>query len=155
MCKPASFIITSSSILWCDSDSHEDIIKKYNLDDSTCNPNFVRVEITPPDNNYSIDISTWEYRVDQDFLPDWYNSENCERFAREELKSWAKHKMVKNVSNITVENFGKKTMVFINCKNVVVSGQTGGICRFHGKSTGTVSGQTGGDCWFHDNSKKI
>jgi len=59
MCLPASFVVTKKNVFWSiHSDSHEDIIEEFNLHEgNTTNPNFVRVEITPPGANFSLPLS--------------------------------------------------------------------------------------------------
>ena len=70
MCKYASFVLTKDRVFWSKvTESHEDIIREFNLnecDSSKTRINIVRVELTPK--KFS-DLSTWEYRVDQDVLP--------------------------------------------------------------------------------------
>ena len=100
MCNPASFIVTGNDVFWCETDSHEDIIKKYDLNDRTETPDFVRVEITPPYNNYQLPVENWMYRTDQDFLPEWYNPQEAENACRKELKNWYKEKVIIGVDGI-------------------------------------------------------
>jgi hypothetical protein len=60
MCNAASMIVTRTSVLWCASDSHEEIIRRNSLDDRTGVPDFVRVEIVPPGLDYSLPLAEWE-----------------------------------------------------------------------------------------------
>jgi hypothetical protein len=71
MCKFASFILTKSNEYFLDtSDSHEDIIEHFHLDDDEIS--IVRVELIPPSNREDIlDENKWEFNVDQDEYPDW------------------------------------------------------------------------------------
>ena len=79
MCQFKSFIVTKSGdILYkYSSDSHEDIIKKYNLIDNTNDPDkmlLARVEITPPDGNvFENDLSKWNFKIDQSIIPSWWS----------------------------------------------------------------------------------
>ena len=54
--------------------SHEDWItifkNKHHLRDNN-NPNFVRIEFTPPE-PFSLAFSQWKFKVDQDLRPDWF-----------------------------------------------------------------------------------
>jgi hypothetical protein len=150
----AAFILTSNSCLWdLNTDSHEDIIKKYNLNDKTISPDFIRVELVPPDHNYSLPLKEWKFVVDQDYLPEWFNKKEAEKATRRELKNWAQAKIIRNqtVEEEEDKNYGDKNRIFIDCK-VSISGQTGGGCWFYGQSTGKVSNQKGGDCWFYGQS---
>ena len=68
MCEFFSCIITrTGDILFCETDSHEDIINRAKLDDiKLTNRNFVRIENKPTKDG-------WEYIVDEDeTLPRWY-----------------------------------------------------------------------------------
>lgn len=103
MCNPASFIVTRDNVFWSrNTDSHEDIIKEFNLvQDGVRGPNIVRVEISPPCyavpnplpglcyGRLSLPIETWRYLVDQDLLPAWYDAADCERRTRAALQEWA------------------------------------------------------------------
>ena len=148
MCKSASFIVTKTKVLYHPlTDSHEDIIKKYKLNDRGMSPDFVRVEVVPPKNDYSLPLDKWEYSVDQDTLPDWYDPRESEIATREELKNWAKERIFRNKRKEIVQEGG--TFIYINCKNVVVKG---GDAEFYGNSQGTIAG---GYVEFFENSKKI
>ena len=43
---------------------------------------FVRAELTPPNNDKKIDVADWDYNVDQDMVPDWYEKDP-ERYEQE------------------------------------------------------------------------
>ena len=62
-------------------DSHESIIKKYKLkDDKLINRDFVRLELTPKDNDvFNHKITNWNYEVDEEgTLPKWYKDKEIE-----------------------------------------------------------------------------
>ena len=87
MCKFASFILTKDREFWSASDKHEDIIAEHNL----CaldgvEPGLVRIEILPSETPR--DLSTWNYEVDQDVLPEWTFDDDpeLERRARAALE---------------------------------------------------------------------
>lgn len=97
MCHFRSYIVTRSAVLSCGcSDSHEDIIEYYDLDDDTEFPNFVRVELTPPHpNDLSKDASgrilvdgRWGFRIDEylDRIPDWVDPKEIEQRTRDVLQ---------------------------------------------------------------------
>jgi len=93
MCRPASFVLTKDKVLWLPgTNSHEEIIEQYKLNDRTNKPDFVRIEIAPPTNNYipqyDAPLSRWIYKIGQDYLPPWYVPEVDEKRAREELPAW-------------------------------------------------------------------
>jgi hypothetical protein len=92
MCNFASFILTKDKAYWYASDSHEDIIEQHSIRelDQAGFVDIVRVELTPPDHGHS-DLSTWDYRVDQDVMPTWtYKSDpGLEQRARKALEQRA------------------------------------------------------------------
>ena len=70
-----------------DKDSHEDLIKKGNLDDSKREPNFVRVELLPQDNNiFNHKLDNWKLKIDQDFIPNWFDEQKAEKQMKEAIK---------------------------------------------------------------------
>ena len=183
MCKAASFIVTMNDILFSEkSDSHEEIIRENNLDDSDIN--FVRVEISPPNNDYQQPFDLWVFSTDQTNVPDWYNAENAERFCREKLPIWAKfhiftcdskhdggnlsliflagkHEIkgqtggdVLALNTSTVRSSGQTGGYVLACDTSTVrsSGQTGGYVLAYDTSTVRPSGQTGGDVWAYGGS---
>jgi hypothetical protein len=92
MCTPASFVVTENNVYWSKkTDSHEDIIKEFKLVemDGSDTPLFVRVEVTPPNGDMTIDLDKWIYKLDQDIKPRWYKAEKIEERTRTALKEWA------------------------------------------------------------------
>jgi hypothetical protein len=86
MCTTRSYIVTQSDVLSMPkTDSHEEIVKHYHLDDSGV-PSFVRCEIVPTKDLE--DLASWKFRVDQDTLPDWWHPQEAEIAVREELAKW-------------------------------------------------------------------
>ena len=89
MCNIASGILVNGKVLESKHDSHEEIIKEHRLDDTTAEPKFVRFEIIPPDGkDYTAPLAEWQYRVDQDYLPDWYDADKAEAAARQWLAEY-------------------------------------------------------------------
>jgi hypothetical protein len=87
MCRFMSAIVTRDKILWdLDMDSHEDIVKKFNLDDTTKKPNFVRVELLPRDGDiFNHDLKNWVLQKDQDLIPGWFDIEASEKKVKKAL----------------------------------------------------------------------
>jgi hypothetical protein len=97
MCQLKSAIVLKDKVFMpLDYDSHEEMIKELGLNDKTSEPNFVRVEITPPGNDFSKPPKDWIYKVDQDFLPKWYSAKFAEKETREALEDWYKQRVVVN-----------------------------------------------------------
>ena len=97
MCKEASFVVTKDTVFWSkNTDSHEEIIAEHQLNEG-CKPeepNFVRVEISPANNDYRIELDKWAYRLDQDKFPKWYDASDVESRVRAELPDWMASKIV-------------------------------------------------------------
>ena len=113
MCEPASFVVTKKQVFWSENrDSHEIIIEENKLKemDVRKNPTFVRVEIVPPDRDYRLPFSKWNYKLDQDIRPEWYNEKDVEKRCRAKLKDWRKANVV--MPNETVNEI-KKPMVAV------------------------------------------
>ena len=88
MCKFASFVLTKENVYWLPKDeSHENIIKEFKLVELFGGkPQIVRVEITP--NKETIgELDTWQFKIDQDILPDWYDQDTDELRTRAALRS--------------------------------------------------------------------
>jgi hypothetical protein len=92
MCQFFSGIITKKETIFdFDFDSHEKLIEKAGLKDTTNSPDFVRVELLPKDGNiFNHDLDNWILKIDQDFKPKWFS----DKFAEEEMK-----KAIKQVWN--------------------------------------------------------
>jgi hypothetical protein len=86
MCEFASMILTKDSEFWGPTESHTDIIEHHHLHEDGCRgPNILRVEITPPSGNPQAPIEQWNYRTDQDQMPEWFDPDLCEQRARTAL----------------------------------------------------------------------
>lgn len=97
MCNPASFVLTKDQVFWSlTTDSHSDILFENNILEETNSDivHVLRVEITPPDHDYSRPVSEWTFKTDQDVLPTWYDPIDDEARARKALPAWIKAKVV-------------------------------------------------------------
>ena len=143
MCRPASFIITKTSVFFSPlGDSHEEIIREHSLHpDGARGPTIVRVEIVPPGVRYNLPLKRWAYAVDQDILPDWYDAEDAERRARVALSDWATHHIIREgrIDGIS------EGMTRILLGDAQSHGQIGGDCYCHDSSQS--HGQAGGGCY--------
>ena len=95
MCDSASMWITEFEVYWSkNSDSHEDIRDEFKLQESIAGTiNICKVEIVPPNKDYSLPLDQWVFSIEQDEMPRWFDREKDEKRARETLKEWAKHKL--------------------------------------------------------------
>lgn len=66
------------------NESHSDLLESLKIEDTRFNASkvFVRAELTPPDGNKAEDIGKWNFRVDQDIVPNWYD-EDKERYEQD------------------------------------------------------------------------
>ena len=88
MCNFASFVLTKGEEFWSDkSDSHEDIIRENNLHaDGAHGSNILRVEISPSKKiKIWPSLKAWAYKVDQDWVPEWFDAKECEKRTRAAL----------------------------------------------------------------------
>jgi hypothetical protein len=97
MCKPAGFIVTKDAVFWSKTtDSHEDIIAEFGLHpDGARGPNICRVELIPADGLYWTDPATWEFNVDQDIRPEWFDLEEATRRVKAAALNWQAAKIIK------------------------------------------------------------
>ena len=92
MCRLASFIVTREKVLWHPSDdSHEKIIQFHHLDDKR-ESDLVRVEMVPPNMDYSKPLKSWKFVVDQPSRPEWFSAKTEEEMVRAELPKWKKER---------------------------------------------------------------
>jgi len=87
MCQFFSAIVTKNKVIWdYDYDSHELLLKKAGLKDTGRNPEFVRVELLPQDNDiFNHDLNNWRLEIDQDYKPDWFCQDEAEIAVKKEL----------------------------------------------------------------------
>jgi hypothetical protein len=147
MCKAASFIVTKNKILWVPwCDSHEIIIKEHGLNDRSDSPDFVRIEISPKDDNYRLPFNEWVFRRDQDLSPDWYSDKWAEEICRKELSTWAEaHIISKGKFEIECAKDFPISVIVIGGEVTIIN-QSGGDCRAYESATLNASNQSGGYC---------
>lgn len=94
MCQFKSGIITKNRVTLAPmyNDSHSRLLESMGIADNQTNAMkvFVRAELVPPDNDKTVDVEKWRYRVDQDIVPDWYeeDSKRYEDEMREAVTNW-------------------------------------------------------------------
>ena len=88
MCEFASFILTKDSVFWLPAeDSYEQIISHFNLHaERVRGPNILRVKIRPTDKIKTWpQLEDWNFIIDQDKMPAWFDRHDDEKRAREAL----------------------------------------------------------------------
>ena len=120
MCMFKSMLLLKDKVFCPNYDSHEDMINETGMEHGPMRENFVRVEITPPDDDLTVPIDKWEYKVDQDYLPEWYVEEVDKLRCFDALKAWAvKHILVgQDVPEVKQGEF----VVLVNCNTGIVKG---------------------------------
>ena len=120
MCMFKSMLLLKDKVFCPNYDSHEDMINETGMEHGPMRENFVRVEITPPDDDLTVPIDKWEYKVDQDYLPEWYVEEVDKPRCFDALKAWAvKHILVgQDVPEVKRDKF----VMLVNCNTGIVKG---------------------------------
>ena len=122
MCKLKSGIILKDRIFVPDYDSHTAMLNELKITDDYlgASKKFVRVELSPTDNDVFSDIDSWELNVDQDITPDWFTEEEYKPKMVEAVKEWAKTHIHIGVNNLKIDS-GENHYIK-NCKDVVICG---------------------------------
>jgi phage gp45-like len=156
MCEAASLVITTDKVFWSlKSDAHEEIIREFGLKDEVANRiTLVRVEITPPNGDWAAPLCQWQYKVDQDLLPEWYEKDpdKQESRARAALKYWFSAKVFLS-GNHTIHDqqaycFGNSTAtLWGNSTATLYDNSTATLCdnstaTLWGNSTATLYGNS-------------
>ena len=163
MCRPASFLITQSRVMWSkDHDSHEELIREAGLSDGLHGGgDFVRTEIVPPGDDYSLPLEQWVYHADQDTVPDWYDAREAEIACRAELPAWAQHHFIRDGQ---VEVRDRQSRVLLGQAHAKV---TGGEVWCYDQARAEVHGGEvmcwdesravvhGGEVWCWDESRAV
>ncbi len=120
MCMFKSMLLLKDKVFCPNYDSHEDMINETGMEHGPMRENFVRVEITPPYDDLTVPIDKWEYKVDQDYLPEWYVEEVDKLRCFDALKAWAvKHILVgQDVPEVKQGEF----VALVNCNTGIVKG---------------------------------
>ena len=91
MCQFASGILGKLDVYSRqDLHSHTAIMEAFGIKDDDLNPNFVKYEIVPTGKNLMY-MEKWEFRLDQDKLPGWFNAVQDEHRARLNLAKLFPH----------------------------------------------------------------
>ena len=124
MCKLKSAIILKNRIFIPEYDSHSDMLNELGIKDDYlgASKKFVRVELSPTDNDVFSDIDGWYFNVDQDITPEWFSEEEYKPKMVEAVKEWAKTHIHIGIDGLKID--AGKNHFIKNCKNVVVANST-------------------------------
>ena len=123
MCKLKSAIILKDRIFMPDYDSHSKMLDELKINDDYFNASkvFVRAELSPKNEDAFSDIDGWEFGVDQDITPEWFDKKDCAERMRNTVKEWAKTHIFIGQNDLKISH-GKN--IFIkDCKNVDIYGK--------------------------------
>ena len=99
MCRPASMIVTKGpKAVWsAKEDSHSKIRREFGMpENGVGRVTSVQVEIVPEREDFALPLNEWQFVVDQDTLPDWWDKKEAEKECRAELEKWAKVRLVRH-----------------------------------------------------------
>ena len=122
MCKLKSAIILKDRIFMPDYDSHSKMLEELKITDDYFNASkvFVRAELSPKNEDVFSDIDGWEFSVDQDITPEWFDEKDCAERMRKTVKEWAKTHIFIGQNWLKISH-GEN--IFIkDCKNVDIYG---------------------------------
>ena len=122
MCKLKSAIILKDRIFMPDYDSHSKMLEELGITDDYFNASkvFVRAELSPQNGDVFSDIDSWEFSVDQDITPEWFDEKDCAERMRKAAKEWANTHIFIGLNGLAISH-GEN--IFIkDCKNVDICG---------------------------------
>ena len=124
MCQFKSAIILKDRVFVPDYDSHTDMLEELRILDSRRNAEtlFVRAELIPKNYDVFSDVSEWDFRVDQDIVPDWFVAEYEKERMIAAVRAWAKNRIFIGVENLVLSGGG--AFYVKNCKNVTAWGNS-------------------------------
>ena len=88
--------MTKDKVFWsAKSESHAEIIEEHKLHaDGASGPNIAKVEVNPPNGDFSLPLDEWLFKLDEDVQPKWYDPAAIEVMVRDELVDWVAAKIV-------------------------------------------------------------
>jgi len=104
MCIFFSAVLTKDSEFWHESDSHETIIRQSGLHaDGAKGANILRVELVPSAKTRTLeDFSSYDFKIDQDLKPKWFDAADAELRSREALARRFGAAKVERVGNLVI-----------------------------------------------------
>ena len=90
MCKFKSGICLKDRVFVPDYDSHSRMLEELHIEDDFAHASkvFVRVELSPDDDDKTSDVDGWKLKVDQDVLPDWWGETVDLPRIKDAVKAW-------------------------------------------------------------------
>lgn len=101
MCRFRSGILLKDRVVIAqkDNDSHQDMLEELNISDTYENAArvFVRAELIPEKDEWWTNPDGWEFVIDQDIVPDWFEEDmegHISRFRAAVKEWWSGHVLV-------------------------------------------------------------
>ena len=144
MCKLKSGLILKDRIFLPDYDSHDTMLKELGIKDDFlgASKKFVRVELSPEDDDLFSDIDTWVMKVDQDVRPEWFSEDEWKPKLVEAVKEWAKRHIHIGVNGLKINSSANHYIK--DCKDVEIINSTVPVW---GNSTVTALGNSTVTAW--------
>ncbi|MEA5048428.1 MAG: hypothetical protein VB034_07415 [Eubacteriales bacterium] len=150
MCNFKSLLLTKDKAFCPDYDNHSRMIEELGLRDTALQPGFVKIEITPPNDDPFTPLDQWAYRVDQDYFPDWYAEEIDKPRAMAALGEWAKDRIFVGVNGLALtEGAG---YYLKDCKDATLSGSSRVDCMVGSSRVDCMEGSSCVGC-MEDSSR--
>lgn len=110
-----SAIILKDRVFVPDYDSHTDMLEELGIEEKNAENLLVRAELIPLNNDMFSDISTWNFKTDQNIIPDWFVEEVDKQRMIEAVKAWAAEHIFVGKNNFEI----KSGVAYLqNCKGV-------------------------------------
>lgn len=100
MCRFLSGVIMKNRVVLAPiyNQRHSGLLKQLNIEDNYTNASriFVRAELVPKNDNRTTPVDEWEFIIDQDVTPDWFDIDRgrYEEEMREAAKEWVKENIM-------------------------------------------------------------
>lgn len=132
MCQMKSCLVLKNRVFCPAYDSHQDMLEELGIEDNETNAmkTFVRVELIPPEapvsyfndkyfTSLQAPLSEWKLVVDQDILPDWWESAIYRPAIEEKVQEWLNKYVLINQKEKTIVGNGHKDKYYLyNCKYI-------------------------------------
>ena len=122
------------------NDRHSGIRAEFGMPENGARITSVQVEVTPANGDFNIPLPQWDFRVDQDQLPDWWDAKTAEAACRLALEDWAKARLIR--AGETRASLNKGELVTALLPGGTLSHMSGGTLSY--MFGGTLSCMSGG-----------
>ena len=91
MCKLKSMIVLKDRIYCPDHNNHQQMLNELGIEDNYlgASKTFVRVELSPDNDDITIPVDDWKINIDQDITPEWFDVCEYRERINKTVKDWA------------------------------------------------------------------